>query len=229
VLKAVLLDIDGTLVRSNDEHAHAWSDALARFGYDVAWTQIRRWIGMGGDKILPRVDEALRDDREPGSSISRLRGEIFLERYAPRLQPQPGARALLEEFRARSLLRVAATSAKRDELGAILHAGAIEDCIDEATTSDEAARSKPDADIIAAALTKVRLLQDEAIYLGDTPYDVIAAHRAGTMVVALRCGGWDDADLGEADAIYDTPAELLARLDASPIGRAQRHDAAGFA
>src|SRR5690348_16163175 len=134
MLKAVLLDIDGTLVRSNDEHAQAWEDALRQFGYDVPWQEIRSWIGMGGDRILRRVDERLDDKREPGVSISRVRQDTFLREYVPRLQPQDGGRALLTELKARSLRRIAATSAKREELDAILGAGDIRDCIDMATT-----------------------------------------------------------------------------------------------
>jgi phosphoglycolate phosphatase-like HAD superfamily hydrolase len=224
MLRAILLDIDGTLVRSNDEHAHAWSDALRRFGYNVGWTEIRRWIGMGGDRILARVDERLSDKEEPGASIARAREEIFLQRYISRLAPQPGAPELLECFRSRSLLRVAATSAKRGELDPILRAGEIADAIDLATTSDDAERSKPDADIIVSALAKAQLSRDEAIYLGDTPYDVESSHKAGIPIVAVRCGGWDRSDLHDAEAIYDTPAALLRDIDESPIGRAQLHD-----
>ncbi len=218
MIRGILLDIDGTLVRSNDEHAQAWSEALRRFGYDVPWNEIRGWIGMGGDKILPRVDRRLNDKEDPGASIARLRQEIFLQTCVERLRPQPGARDLLECFRSHSLRRVAATSAKRAELDAILRAGTIEDEIDLAATSDDADRSKPDADVIASALAKAGLRQDEAVYLGDTPYDVQASRKAGVAVIALRCGGWGDSDLAGADAIYDTPAELLGRLDESPIG-----------
>jgi HAD superfamily hydrolase (TIGR01549 family) len=229
VLKAILLDIDGTLVDSNDAHAQAWSQALARFGYAVPWSEVRGWIGMGGDKILPRIDERLNDKEEPGISISRVRQEIFLGEYAAKLQPQPGARELLERFASCSLRRVAATSAKREELDAILAAGKIADQIDAATTSDDVARSKPDADIMHAALAKASLSRDEAIYIGDTAYDISAAHKAGLRIVALRCGGWGDEELRDADAIYDSPAELLRRLDESPIGRAQQRDASNFA
>lgn len=218
MLKAILLDIDGTLVRSNDEHAQAWADALRQFGYEVPWQEIRSWIGMGGDKILPRVDKRLNDKEEPGTSISRVRQDIFLTQYVSQLSPQDGARALLEQLHARSLRRIAATSAKREELDSILAAGGISGCIDIATTSDDAARSKPDADVIDVALTKAALSRDEAVYLGDTPYDVAAAHKAQMIAVALRCGGWADADLREAEAIYDSPADLLRRLDESPLG-----------
>jgi len=217
VLKAILLDIDGTLIDSNDAHAQAWSQALRQFNYDVPWSEIRGWIGMGGDKILPRVDKSLNDKEEPGTSISRVRQEIFLGEYAAKLKPQPGARELLMRFQQRSLMRVAATSAKRTELDAILAAGGIADQIDIATTSDEAARSKPDADIIKTALAKASVSRDEAIYVGDTPYDISAAHKAGLPIVALRCGGWNDKELRDADAIYESPAELLHHLDEAPF------------
>ncbi len=220
MLKAVLLDIDGTLVRSNDEHAHAWSEALREFGFEVDWNQIRCWIGMGGDKILPRVDGRLSDKTEPGQSIATLRQELFLSKYVPHLEPQPGARDLLEAFKSRSLLRAAATSAKRQELEAILKAVKIADQIDVATTSDDAQRSKPDADIVESALGKSSLQTNEAVYLGDTPYDVEAAHRAGLAIVALRCGGWSDDELRGADAVYDTPRDLVRNIEACTLLRA---------
>lgn len=220
VLTGILLDIDGTLVRSNDEHARAWSEALQRHGYRITWTQIRRWIGMGGDRILPRVDQRLNDREEPGVSIARERQQLFLEKYVSRLAPQPGARELLECFKTRGLLRVAATSAKREELGAILKAAGVEDEIDLSTTSDDADRSKPDPDIIVSALKKAKLAKDEAAYLGDTPYDVAAARRAGIPVVALTCGGWTDEELAGATEIYATPRDLLEHFDRSALGPA---------
>jgi HAD superfamily hydrolase (TIGR01549 family) len=219
MLKAILLDIDGTLVRSNDEHAQAWAEVLKRYGYDVPWTQVRRWIGMGGDKILPRVDERLNKEEEPGKSISRDRQRLFLEEYVHRLQPQPGARELLECFKERGLARVAATSANREELGAILEAGKIANEIDVATTSDDVDRSKPDPDIIESALKKMSIGRNEAVYLGDTPYDVSASSKARIPIIALTCGGWSEEDLSSAAEIYATPADLLKRIEQSAIGR----------
>lgn len=224
MFKAILLDIDGTLVRSNDEHAQAWSEALEDYGYEVPWIKIRRWIGMGGDKILRRVDESLNDEEEPGKSISHARQRLFLEKYVARLRPQPGARELLASLKGRGLLRVAATSAKSEELGAILKAGGIQHQIDLATTSDEAERSKPDPDIIETALKKAKVERDAALYLGDTPYDVAASAKAGIPVIALTCGGWDAADLGDATEIYQTPADLLQQIDRSII-KISRSDA----
>lgn len=217
MLKAILLDIDGTLVNSNDEHAQAWSEVLFRYGYEVPWTQVRSWIGMGGDKILPRVDKRLSDEEEPGKSISRERQRLFLDEYVSRLGPQLGARELLESLKGRGLMRVAATSAKREEVGAILNAGGIEDEFDEVTTADDAERSKPDADVIESALKKISVAAEEAVYLGDTPYDVEASMKAGIPIIVLTCGGWSAQELGGAAEVYATPAELLQRIDRSLI------------
>ncbi len=173
---------------------------------------------MGGDKILPRVDPTLDDEHDPGASIVKLRQRIFLDEYVRGLRPAPGAVDLLEHLRARKLLRVAATSANKREFDAIVSAAGIAAFIDLTTTSDDADRSKPDADIVCSALSKAGAAPAEAIYLGDTPYDIAAAHKAGVDIIALRCGGWTSAELSGADAVYDTPAELLERLDESPIG-----------
>ena len=216
--KAVLLDIDGTLVASNDAHAKAWADALRDFGYDRDVEQIRRWIGMGGDKILPRVDKRLDDESDPGKAILKLRLKIFMQRYAPDLKPTRGAAALLDRLHASGVLRVAATSAKKAEFKKITEAAGIADRIDLATTADDAKRSKPDADIVRAALEKARATAAQAVYIGDTPYDVTASHKAGIPIVALRCGGWNAEELRDADAIYEDPAELLREFDRSPIG-----------
>lgn len=213
IVKAALLDVDGTLVASNDEHTQAWVRALAAFGYDVDSAHIRSLIGMGGDKILPRIDAKLKEGSEPADSITAKRQQIFLNDYAPSLQPTPGARALLERLGELHILRVISTSANRKELDAILKAAGLQDAIDAATTADDAGRSKPDPDVVEAALAKANAAPDETFFLGDTPYDVEAAHKAGVAVVAVRCGGWREPDLGGAAAIYDAPMDFLADLE----------------
>src|SRR6202035_3505578 len=152
MLRAVLLDVDGTLVRSNDAHAEAWSRAFRAYGYDVSPARVRGWIGMGGDKILRQVDPELTSESGLGKAIEQLRPQIFLGEYVARLESTNGARALLERIHAAKLLRVVATSAKEEELWPVLKAAGIQDEIDLATTSDDADRSKPDPDIVGAAL-----------------------------------------------------------------------------
>jgi HAD superfamily hydrolase (TIGR01509 family) len=215
--KAVLLDLDGTLVDSTQAHAHAWMRAFERFGYDVPAEHICRWIGMGSDKLLRQVDPALREDRDPGESISRLHQELFKSDYMGSLQPTNGARDLLQRLGREKLLRVIASSGEPNEISAALRVAAIDDVVDVITGAGDAKRTKPDPDIINAGLRKAGVRPAEAAYVGDTPYDVIAAHAAGTIAIAVTCGAWTAAELADADAIYRDPADLAANLAESPV------------
>src|SRR6185295_17126393 len=156
LLRGVLLDIDGTLVDSNDAHAHAWVEALAEHGIEVPFARVRRLIGMGGDKLLPEVAKI--DAESPqGRAILQRRGEIFQEKYMPSLKPFTGARALVERMDSEALTLVVASSAKADELKLLLARAGVADLIDGETSSDDAESSKPDPDIIEAALERGQL------------------------------------------------------------------------
>ena len=219
-LRTVLLDIDGTLIDSNDGHARAWVESLRAHGYVVPFEQVRPLIGMGGDKVLPELTGL---DPESGEAdrISVTRSELFLTRELPTLQPTRGARDLLEHMLGEGLELVVATSAKEDEVSALLERAGVSDLIQLASSADDAERSKPDPDIVQAALRLGRSHASHATMIGDTPYDVEAAARARVPAIALRCGGWwDDRAFAGATAIYDDPADLLARFDESPLGRA---------
>lgn len=220
-LRAVLLDIDGTLVDSNDAHARAWQGALEHFGHSVAFETLRALIGKGGDKLLA---EAVGVDKASphGEAVDALRGRTFLREELPRLRPFPRARDLLVRLRDDGLRLVVATSAKRAEMDALLELCAATDLIDANTSSDDADNSKPDPDIVEAALQKGGVSAGESLMLGDTPYDVEAARRCGVSTVAVRSGGWDDAALDGALEIYDDVAALLARYDDSPFARPRR-------
>jgi HAD superfamily hydrolase (TIGR01509 family) len=218
--KAVILDVDGTLIDSNDAHAAAWVDAAREFGFEVEFRHVRRLIGMGGDKVLPDITGA-RKDSPLGERISRRRGEIFREGYLPRLKPFPCARELLQRMKADGLSLVVASSSSKDDLDALLDQAGVHDLIEEKTSSSDADESKPDPDVVQAALGSAGVSPAEAVMLGDTPYDVEASNRAGVPCVALRCGGWDDADLAGAVAIYTDPADLLRNYDGSPFARRQ--------
>ena len=209
---AVLFDIDGTLVDSNDAHARAWVDAFGEAGISVDFAHVRRCIGMGGDKLMPEVS-GLQEDSPEGKPISKRRGEIFRERYLPQLQPFRDAANLVAACKDRGATVVAASSASKKDLRALLKLAGADDILDAATSSDDAEESKPDPDILQAALQKAGVQPAAALMVGDTPYDVEAAARAGIACVAVRCGGWGDADLRGALAVYDGPWELLARLD----------------
>lgn len=219
MVRGVMLDIDGTLLLSNDAHAHAWVAAFAGCGYAVPFARVRPLIGMGGDRVLATLVPGLNDQEGDGKAIASLRQHIFLSQYVHTLAPAPRARELVQRLLREGLRLVVASSAKRGELDALLKAAQVDDLLTEATTSDEADASKPAPDIVRAALDKIGLATDATLMLGDTPYDVESAGRAGVSVIAVRCGGWGDADLAGALAIYDDPADLLAHYDASPLGQ----------
>ena len=220
-LKAVLFDVDGTLVDTNDAHAHAWVKAFADFSITVEFAKVRRCIGMGGDKLMPEVS-GLQDDSPVGERIAKRRSEIFKTEFLPKIQPFRDAARLVAAVKDLGLTAVAASSAKKDELNALLRIAGAECLMDGATSADDAEESKPDPDIINAALKCAQASPGEAIMIGDTPYDVEASRRAGVAIIAFRCGGWADADLKGAIAIYDGPWDLLQRLDESPFRQSHR-------
>ncbi len=215
-LKAVLFDVDGTLVDSNDAHAHAWVSALAEHGVTVDFAAVRRCIGMGGDKLLPELT-GIQHESELGAAIATRRSRIFADQFLPTLQPFPDAGRLVAAVKDQGFIVVAASSAKRDELKPLLQVAHADQLMDETTSSDDAEHSKPDPDIIEAALGRAEAAPDEAVMIGDTPYDVEASLRAGVAIIGFRCGGWTDADLKGAIAIYDGPWDLLERLAESPL------------
>lgn len=218
-LKAVILDIDGTLIDSNDAHTQAFVDAAAELGLDGAgFDEIRKMIGMGGDKLIPRAF-GFEEESPDGERLSEAKGRIFEERYLPEIRPTPGARELLERLRAEGYTLVVATSAGGDVLDGLLRAAGVRDLIEDATSASDVEDSKPEPDAVKAALRKAGARPDEAVMLGDTPYDVEAATRAGVVILAVRTGGWDDAALDGAAGIYDHPADLLARYAESPLAR----------
>ena len=217
-LKTVLLDIDGTLIDSNDEHAWAWVDVCKEFGYACEYERARWLIGMGGDKVLPELT-GLTEDTPEGERVLERRGEIFRQNYAKTLQPFEGARELLQRMQTDGYKLVVATSAGEDDLDVLLKQAQVDDLIDRATTSDDAEESKPAPDIVEAALRKAKSKPTQAVMIGDTPYDVGAATKAGVAIVALRCGGWEDEELKGALEIYDDPAELLARYSESAFSK----------
>ena len=151
--ETVLLDIDGTIADSNDAHAHAWMDALAQHGHPVEFHRIRPLIGMGGDKLLPRVAGV--DSESPqGRRISETRATIFASQYLPSVTPTPGARRFVEWLNKVGVTITIATSAKAQEVTGLLSAAGVDDLIAHAATSDDADASKPDPDIVVAALKK---------------------------------------------------------------------------
>jgi beta-phosphoglucomutase-like phosphatase (HAD superfamily) len=215
-VRAVLIDVDGTLVDSNDLHAQAWIRAFAAHGFSVNAGEVRRAIGMGGDKLMPRVS-GIEEESELGRDIAERRGEIFSNELLSFVKPLPGAGELIRALRARGLTLVAASSAKEEELEKLLAIAGVREVLGSRTSSDDADQSKPAPDIVHVALARAGVGPDEALMIGDTPYDIEAATRAGVRTIAFRSGGWADGELQGAIAIYDGPWDLLQRLDSSPL------------
>jgi HAD superfamily hydrolase (TIGR01509 family) len=219
-IHGVILDIDGTLVDSNDANAHAWIQAMEEHAYKASFERVRPLIGMGGDKVLPEV-LGISKNSEEGKKISQRRKQIMQERYQPTLRAFPKSRELLERMHNQGLKLVVATSAEQDELQGLLRiiGPDVPDLFQQETSSQDAPRSKPDPEVMDVALQKSGLRSDEVIMIDDTAYDIEAAAKAGVKTIALRCGGWSDKDLSGAIAIYNDPADLLAHYDESPLVR----------
>lgn len=217
--KTAILDIDGTLIDSNDAHARAWVEAAEGFGYEVAFEQVRPLIGMGGGKVLQALT-SLRDSEPEGRELKNRAGEIFRERYLPGLEPTPGARALLQRLESDGIRRIVATSASPDDVAALLKQAGVDDLVEKATSSGDVDQSKPAPDIVEAALEQAACTPRQALMLGDTPYDIDAATEAGVPIVVVRCGGWwTDEDLRAADAILDDPADVLQHYRKLPFAK----------
>lgn len=219
MFQGILFDVDGTLVDSNDAHARAWEAAFREAGHQVPFDRIRRLIGMGGDQLLPETI-GVSDTTPEGKAIARRRGEIFRERHLPHVRPLPGARDLVVRLRRDGYRLGVATSAQPDELAALLKIAGVDDLFEARTSADEVDESKPEPDIVLAAVRKLQLPPAAAVLIGDTPYDAESARRAGVAFIGLRSGGWREDALTDALAVYDGPADLLARLDSSPLRRA---------
>ncbi len=221
-IQGILLDVDGTLVNSNDVQAQTWVRAMDEHGYHVSFEQVRPLIGMGGDKVLPETI-GLSKKSEQGQQISQRRKALFMSEYLTRIMPFPQAWELLQHLRQQGFVLVAASSAEPDELEALLkriHPQAPS-LFTRKTSAEDAGSSKPDPDVIHAALQQIAMQPEQTIMIGDTAYDIEAATQAGVQTLAFRCGGWSDQDLQGALAIYDGPADLLAHYAQSPLAQGQ--------
>jgi HAD superfamily hydrolase (TIGR01509 family) len=210
-----IFDIDGTLVSSNEAHARSWVDTLGEIGYAASYDVVWSMIGMGGDKLLPSV-AGIEIDSPEGEKLGKRRWEIFKRDYLPSLRPTRGARDLVQRLSDDGLELIVATSASGNELGDLLKAAGVADLMDAATSASDAEDSKPDPDIVRAAVKKSGFEPEELIMIGDTPYDVEAAIGAHVNLVALLCGGWRREELSGATAVYDDPADLLHWYDQNP-------------
>jgi HAD superfamily hydrolase (TIGR01549 family) len=218
-IKAVIFDIDGTLVDSVDLHAKAWQETFKKFGKDIPFADVRRQIGKGGDQLLP-VFFSEKEIDEFGEEMGEYRGKLFKKDYLPRVKAFPEVRELFERIKADGKKIALASSAKEDELSAYKKIARIDDLLEGETSADDVEKSKPHPDIFEAALEELGDVDvSEAVVVGDTPYDAEAAGKIKLKTVGLLCGGWSEKELREAGciAVYRDPADLLARYEESPL------------
>jgi len=207
---AVLLDLDGCLLDSNDAHARAWSRALARFGHRVPASRIRRHIGKGGQELLRDfVGDAERYFL--GDALGDTQTRIFLAGFRSGARPIPGAALAVRSMRRAGLPVVLASSAAREVIERSLRRLRLERVVTGFTSADDVDKAKPFDDVFSLAIRRFRLGGLRPVAVGDTPYDVAAAHQIGVPCLALESGGFPRRTLASADAVFADLADLWSR------------------
>jgi HAD superfamily hydrolase (TIGR01509 family) len=220
MVKAALCDIDGTLVQSNWLHAAAWKDAFAVVGIALELEDVRRQIGKGGDELIP-VFVPWWKRKTIEEPLKRYRKYIFQADYLGKVKALPKVRELMLRMKAARIRVSLASSADREDLEAYKKIMGVEDLVEESSSADDAKRSKPHPDIFEATLKKLGVKAEDALALGDTPYDAEAAGKAGIWTVGVTTGGWSEKELMDAGCIevYKDVADLLERFEGSAFMR----------
>jgi len=226
MLKAAIVDIDGTLIDSVDFQAEAWLRALHIFGHhDVRFEEVRSQIGKGGDELLP-VFMSKPEIARVGKDLEKYRTELFRREYMDRIQPFPKVRELFLRLKSDGFKLALASSSNKEDLEVYKRIADIEDLLEADTSADDAEKSKPHPDIFAAALKRLGDVKaDEAVVTGDSPYDAEAAKKLGIVeITGVLCGGFPEADLRKAGctAIFRDPADILAHYEASAFARRRK-------
>jgi HAD superfamily hydrolase (TIGR01509 family) len=216
-MAVAVLDIDGTLVDTNYHHTIAWYRAFRRSGIVLPLWRIHRHIGMGGDQLVGALTDE-RTEREHGDAIRDAEKTLYYE-LIDEVRPMEGSRELIDDLKRRGHTVVLASSAKEDEVAHYLDLIDARDIADAWTTSADVRETKPQPDLVNAALERSGGSREEAVMVGDTPWDVRAASNAGVKTLTVRTGGFGDDELRGAGAIevFESVAELRAKLDQTPL------------
>jgi HAD superfamily hydrolase (TIGR01509 family) len=215
--RTAILDIDGTLVDTNYQHAIAWYRAFRQHDVILPVWRIHRHIGMGGDQVIAALtDEAT--DEEKGDDIRDAEKALYLA-MIEEVEPLAGARDLIERLKGADKTVVMASSAKDDEVDHYLDLLDARELADDWTTSADVEQTKPEPDLVKAALEKAGAEPGDAVMLGDTPWDCEAAKRAGVETVALMTGGFSEQELTDAGAaaVFESLPDLLDRIEETPL------------
>lgn len=212
---AAILDIDGTLVDTNYQHALSWYEAFRQHGVQLPVWRIHRHLGMGGDQLVANLTDPAFDEAH-GDDVRTAESALYLSAMRA-VAPLEGARDLIELLRRRGHAIVLASSAKAQEVDHYIDLLDARSRVDGWTTSADVERTKPQPDLVQAALEIVD--GGPAVMVGDTPWDVEAAARAGVETIAVRTGGFSGAELKDAGAVcvFDSIVELAAAIDDTPF------------
>jgi HAD superfamily hydrolase (TIGR01509 family) len=216
VAQAAILDVDGTLVDTNYQHALAWYRAFRQHDFILPVWRIHRAIGMGGDQLVPHlIGDA--EAEEHGDDIRAAEKALYLS-MIEEVEPLEGARELIEELREAGKTVILASSAKANEIEHYLDLLDARDLTNDWTTSADVEQTKPAPDLVKAALEKAGT--DDAVMVGDTPWDVKAAEGAGVPTIAVLTGGFSDDELLESGAaqVFESIAELRERMHETALG-----------
>jgi HAD superfamily hydrolase (TIGR01509 family) len=213
-----ILDIDGTLVDTNYQHALAWYRAFRKHGLVLPIWRIHRHIGMGGDQLLPALSDG-DFEREHGDDVRDDEKALYMEMIGE-VEPMRDARRLIEQIKQRGHTAVLASSAKDEEVEHYLDLLDARSLADGWTSSADVQSTKPEPDLVHAALEKAEADAADAVMIGDTPFDVEAAKRAGVPTIAVLTGGFSEDELREAGAVevFESVAELCERLGETALG-----------
>ena len=213
--RAALLDVDGTLIDTNYQHAIAWYRAFRRHAIVLPIWRIHRHVGMGGDQLVPAL-VGRQTDEEQGDQIRDTRDELFRE-LIDEVEPLEGARDLIVDLKERGFATVLASSSPQHEIDHYLDLLDARELADGWTTNDDVEATKPEPDLVRAALDRAG--SGEAVMVGDTPWDVESARKAGIETVTLVTGGYSEQELRDAGAaaVYQSVGELRRNLDAPPF------------
>jgi HAD superfamily hydrolase (TIGR01549 family) len=212
-----ILDIDGTLVDTNYQHALAWYRAFREHGILLPIWRIHRHIGMGGDQLVGALTDE-RTEEDKGDEIRSTEKERYFE-LIDEVSTMEHSRDLIVELKDRGHRVILASSAKEDEVDRYLDLLDAREIADDWTTSADVESTKPEPDLVRAALDRAGGSQDDAVMVGDTPWDIHAANNAGVGTLAVRTGGFGVDELREAGAldVFESVAELCAALDRTPL------------
>ena len=211
-LKAIIFDVDGTLVDSNDAHVQCWVEAFAHFGKTVEDRTVREHVGKGGDLLVPDLLNA-REMRAFGEPVKEYRAQLYKEKYLHEVKPFPRIRELFEALRGRGIKLALASSSGKDEVKYHTQLLGVGDLLEGSTSKQDAEFSKPSPEIFRAALDLIGTRTNNTLTVGDTPYDILASHRASLTCAAVLSGGFAREALTKAEFLFEDVEELEREID----------------